>query len=249
MSEQALQDTVLFALRRMEPYELVGYEKVRVGRNNDGGYVMIDDFDGIEAAYSIGINDDVSWDDDIADRGIPVFQYDHTITAPPSPRPEFHWQKLGLAAHDEVSSSLTSLRTEIEKNKHSKSKDLILKIDIEDAEWDVFSLMETQTLRSFRQIVAEFHNLQTLNEFGRSTKIIRALSNLAIDHRPVHVHANNNGEWVILGSIPVPTVLEITFVRRDVDKHFVANSDPLPGRFDMPNRVDRPDMPLGLFRY
>lgn len=44
----------------MEPYELVGFEKIRVGRNNDGGYVMVDDFDGIEAAYSIGINDDVS---------------------------------------------------------------------------------------------------------------------------------------------------------------------------------------------
>ena len=249
MSDQALQETVLFALRRMEPYNLLGYEKIRIGRDNDGGYVMIDDFVGVEAAYSIGINDDVSWDNAIADRGIPVFQYDHTIAAAPAQRPEFHWQKLGLAAHESISESLTSLRAEIAKNKHGNSNNLLLKIDIEDAEWDVFSLIEAQTLRRFRQIAVEFHNLHTLSNNERATKMIRALSSLAVDHRPVHVHANNNGEWAILGSIPIPTVLELTFVRRDADKHFVTNSDTFPGRLDMPNRTDRPDMPLGLFRY
>lgn len=70
-------------LRPLRPYDLVDTPRIRLGRNFDGGYVMADCFDDVEAAYSLGINDDVSWDFDIAMRGIDVYQYDHTIDALP----------------------------------------------------------------------------------------------------------------------------------------------------------------------
>ena len=38
---------------------------VRVGKDNDGGYIMFDDFDDVKVAYSAGINNDVSWDKDM----------------------------------------------------------------------------------------------------------------------------------------------------------------------------------------
>lgn len=56
---------------------------VRIGRKNDGGYVMFDDFESRKYAYSIGIADDVSWDRDIASRGLDVYMYDHTIQGLP----------------------------------------------------------------------------------------------------------------------------------------------------------------------
>jgi hypothetical protein len=73
----------LSVLRPLRPHRVDGLDKVRLGRFFDGGYVMLDAFDGVLAAYSLGINDDVSWDLDMAARGVPVFQYDHTIEAPP----------------------------------------------------------------------------------------------------------------------------------------------------------------------
>ena len=42
--------------------DVEGFDYIRVGRDNDGGYVMVNDFDDVKNAYSCGINDDVSWD-------------------------------------------------------------------------------------------------------------------------------------------------------------------------------------------
>lgn len=57
---------------------------VRVGNAHDGGYVMLNDFAHRNIAYSIGINDDVSWDFDMAERGFDVYMYDHTIEKLPT---------------------------------------------------------------------------------------------------------------------------------------------------------------------
>ena len=48
--------------------DVVNYDYVRVGRDSDGGYVMVNDFKNIKNAYSCGINDDISWDLDFVDK-------------------------------------------------------------------------------------------------------------------------------------------------------------------------------------
>ena len=80
-------------------FNLRGFENIlaredllRIGRAYDGGYVMVDDFDNC-VAYSFGISDDVSWDFDIAKRGIDVYMYDHTIDSLPVYDERFHFFK------------------------------------------------------------------------------------------------------------------------------------------------------------
>ena len=53
---------------RLPIMDVVGYDYVRVGRDYDGGYVMVDDFKDVKNAYSCGINDDISWDLDFSTR-------------------------------------------------------------------------------------------------------------------------------------------------------------------------------------
>ena len=84
-------------LQMMRPYDLLDTPLVRIGRNFDGGYIMAEKFDGVDTAYSLGINDDVSWDFDIAQRGIDIYQYDHTITNLPFEHSRFHWSKTGIS--------------------------------------------------------------------------------------------------------------------------------------------------------
>lgn len=68
-----------------------GAALVRIGKDNDGGYIMPDDFGSDDKiAYSFGINDDVSWDKAMASRGYDVFMYDHTIDGLPEENPRFH---------------------------------------------------------------------------------------------------------------------------------------------------------------
>ena len=53
-------------------------------REGDGGYVVGDIFspDQVDACYSLGVGSDVSCDRAIANCGIPVFLYDHTVGRP-----------------------------------------------------------------------------------------------------------------------------------------------------------------------
>ena len=56
---------------RLKVKKVIGKNFVRVGRPNDGGYILVDNFNvssGRHIAYSFGINDDVSWDLDMAQR-------------------------------------------------------------------------------------------------------------------------------------------------------------------------------------
>ncbi len=55
-----VQRTVLAILRRLHPMRAVEHAKILIGKDCDGGCVMLDDGGGITAAYSIGICDEVS---------------------------------------------------------------------------------------------------------------------------------------------------------------------------------------------
>src|SRR5271156_3144237 len=61
------------------PHAAAGVAKRRVGVAEDGAYVMLDDFNGIAAAYSLGIGKEVSWDLDIAAQNILVYQFDPSV--------------------------------------------------------------------------------------------------------------------------------------------------------------------------
>ncbi|MBQ4430570.1 MAG: hypothetical protein II877_03625, partial [Synergistaceae bacterium] len=112
----------------------VGFGLVRVGRDNDGGYVMLDDFGG-GIAYSFGIAGDVSWDKDMASRGYDVYMYDHTIDGLPEDNPRFHWSKLGISDGMTHDGRLKSLEELIASNGHEGKHNMILKMDVEGAEW------------------------------------------------------------------------------------------------------------------
>ena len=86
------------ALDLLSPMDVPGVPFVRRGRDGDGGYVQLDDLGTVHAAYSIGIGSDVSWDVAMADLGVEIWQYDHTIARPPQSHPKFHFQSIGLAA-------------------------------------------------------------------------------------------------------------------------------------------------------
>ena len=114
-----------------------GFDKIRVGSANDGGYILLDDFDRIRTALSFGVEHNADWDCDIAQRGIMVHQYDHTIERPPLIHPLIRWEKKRIASVS--GSDSESLSHIVETTDLSgRRPEAILKIDIEHAEWEVF---------------------------------------------------------------------------------------------------------------
>ncbi len=233
-------------LRMLRPHRLMDADKKRMGRFFDGGYVMLDRFEGVTAAYSLGINDDVSWDLDIAAQGIPIYQYDHTIHDLPARHNLFHWEKIGIAA--EPQEGFESLERLIIKNGHENAENMLLKIDIEGAEWDVFAGTASHTLRKFSQIVAELHWLEQIGGYDFGERARRGITNLAATHKLVHVHANNHAPWIVLGGVPLPSVLEVTLGRMDLGQYEISNES-FPTLLDMPCHSQLADLYLGRFTF
>lgn len=229
------------------PQRVPGTAKCRVGLANDGGYVMLDDWAGLVGALSVGIGNDDGWDRDVAGRGVPVAQYDHTITAPPSTGSALAWQPLGIATQDV--NNLRSLRSLIALSGLPSEGDLLLKLDVESAEWSALAAGEAAApLDRFRQIVVEFHWFERIGEDDWFAAAKQALAHLHRTHALVHVHANNWGGMTLLGGITFPRVLEATFARRDTYV-FEDETGLFPTAFDAPCNESRPDIFLGSFRF
>ena len=241
------RDPLAELLDLLRPQQAEGLAKIRVGGPHDGSYVMLDDFSGTQGAYSLGIGPEVSWDLAMAERGIRVWQYDPTVPGPPVSHELFHFQAWRIGAEDDPASHTFSLVSIIEKNRHNGS-DLILKMDIEGAEWEVFARIDPERLKTFRQIVVEFHSLNCVVDALWRARARQALVELARHHQVVHVHGNNLSPIIVAGDLRMTESIEVTFVRRDAYR-LVPTKEQFPGPFDRANSRYFPDFPLGTFHF
>lgn len=247
---QYLPDTDLAKRRICELTQLLtpcsaqSFAKIRMGNANDGGYVCVDDFD-ISAALSLGISDDVSWDLEVANRSIPVAQYDHTVDGPPSAHPAFLFFKQKIGTAEDGGVTIAEL---IERHKIAAKASAILKIDIEHAEWPVFDQTTDDALSRFAQIVGEFHGFDEIVDDAWFDQAMRVFRKLNKQFGLVHVHGNNCASQLVLDNMLFPRSLELTFANRD-RYDIVASQEYFPGPLDTPNDPAKPDCGLGQFRY
>ena len=221
-----------------------GFDLIRIGRDYDGGYIMLDDFEPGGIAYSFGISGDVSWDKDMASRGYDVFMYDHTIDGLPEENTRFHWSKLGIAdgvTHDDRLKTLEEL---ISRNGHEGKRDMILKMDVEGAEWGFLESVKPETLSQFSQMTFELHNMIKLADHERVLNILRKINET---HQLVHLHANNVSSYVTIGGRNFAALFEVSYVLRDKYKFSSEYDVKLPLKIDMPNITGWPEIELGYW--
>jgi FkbM family methyltransferase len=240
------QREILAVLRLLEPKKAVGVEKKRVGSPADGGYVQLGDLDGVGHAFSFGVSDDDSWDLAMAQAGVPVEQFDHSIERAPSDHPLLRFHRKMIAV--EARNGTATLPDLVAAYSQSAEPDLVLKIDIEGAEWDVFDSASEDVLSKFTQIICEFHELSRLTEPDFRARARRVFGKLATLFAPVHVHGNNCCPLGNVANVPLPDALEITFAsRRRYD--FADSNEVFPTPLDSPNSDKVPDIVLGSFRF
>jgi hypothetical protein len=243
---KALQDELRAVLRLLEPQKAIGVSKKRVGSPGDGGYVQLDDLEGVTHAFSFGVCDDDAWDLEMAQAGVPVEQFDHSVESAPSTHPLLHFHRKMIAAHPGPDrESLAALVAEFSK---SEKPDLFLKMDIEGSEWDVLDATPEALLAKHAQIVCEFHDLSQLlspHFYFRAKRVFEKLHRL---FAVTHVHANNCVPFNLLANIPLPEVLEISFANR-ARYRFEPSDEVFPTPLDAPCSPQRPDYILGAFRF
>lgn len=219
-----------------------GCGKTRIGAPHDGGYVMLDAIAPSCRAVSLGIGGDDRWDLDLAMRGLPVDQYDHTLPQPLSWHVNLRFWPLRITPHPGAGCAvLADLLA-------SSARDVLLKIDIEGAEWDVLDTTPSAALARCPQICVEFHGLLALDDsrFGRRAN--RVFRKLAATHAVTHVHGNNCGRIAEVRGATLPDVLEVTFAARRCFE-ILPTDERFPGPLDAPNDPARPDIDLGRFAF
>ena len=226
---------------------VVGKNFVRVGRHTDGGYVMVDNFAG-GVAYSFGISDDVSWDTDMSRRGYEIFMYDPTIDALPARNAKFHLFREGIAGIEMRDRNLDTLENFIRRNGHEHADNMILKMDVEGAEWSFLSTVTSETLSKFDQLVFEFHYMIEPKNQSEMNATLACIKKINQTHSLVHLHANNYGLLLILeNKILVTDLLELTYVKT-CNYELVDDEDIyLPRDVDAPNKPTNFDIPLGYW--
>jgi Methyltransferase FkbM domain len=240
------QNSVLSMASNFLPHRAAGFEKIRLGSRFDGGYVMIDDFRDIKLALSFGIESNASWDLEIAERGVPVWQYDHTVDAGPVAHPLIRFNKLKIAAQPE--DEARTVRQILAEGKVSKPGSVILKIDIENDEWDVFDACADTDLACFSQILVEFHSFSRAVDRNWLDRAKRVLEKLNKIFAVVHVHANNWTGLSNVSNVYLPETLEISFANR-TRYDLEPSGEVFPTAIDQPNNPLLPDLYLGTFTF
>lgn len=236
-------DLVKEEWRLIAPKDPRGARFIRVGRSGDGGYVMLEPSQVCNCAISIGVGTELSWDVELADRGLLVYLYDDTISELPLQHSRFSFRRCGLRSPTVQSPNKLSLPEILSSEGLDKQNDVVLKVDIEGDEWEVFRNASPRVLEHFSQIIVEFHGLADFSDHDKHLMRLYALRNIAHTHQAVHIHPNNWGAYSVVGGIPVPDVLEITYVSRRIYS-FDNCTRTFPTSLDYPNNADRADLVL-----
>jgi hypothetical protein len=234
-------------LRLLQPHGVAQGTKRRFGADQDGGYVMLDDFGAARTALSLGIGPDVSWDVAMADRGLRIIQFDHTVAGPPVENPQFDFHRARVAGRRQSPDDVT-LAEILARPDLAGENDLIAKIDVEGCEWEILAATATALLARLRQVVIEFHDVRKFVEPAWRATAVAALQNLTASHACIHIHGNNWGPFTVIGGIAFPNAFEACFVRRS-DYALAPSTAVFPTALDRPCNPKRPDLYLGHWDY
>jgi hypothetical protein len=176
----------LFA--EIQPVRITNCEMQRFGEPHDGGYPLCANLLGdIKAGYSYGISGYDGWGCEVSRQlRIRVHQYDcFDLRQPSCPGGQtmFHGECVGTARVMQDGRPFDTLANQFARNGDAAAP-LVMKIDVEGAEWDAFLLAPDSALSQIDQLDVEFHHVD-------EPKYVETIRRLKRFFYVAHVHYNN----------------------------------------------------------
>ena len=223
--------------RLMERLAPLRVEKplIRLGPRGDGGYLVPDDLEGIAACFSPGVDSVSEFEKQCADLGMEVFLADGSVDGPAVNHRLFHFTKRFVGAT--TSPDYMTLDSWVNSHGYGNDADLMLQIDVEGCEYEVFLATTDSLMRRFRIIVAEFHALDQLWSRPFAQVAVRAFDKILQTHSCVHIHPNNCCGSLRRDGLEIPRIMEFTFLRRDRIVH-TSRQTVFPNPLDCDNTVN-----------
>lgn len=210
--------------------------KIRMGKDNDGGYVIHDGFK-YDTLIGCGISNDISFEEDFIKKyDTKCFAFDGTIEKIPDTN---HTIKF-------IKKNISGKNTKTESNLHEiieRNDNIFLKMDIEGGEYDfIESLNETQ-LNKIQQIAIEFHRPFMKKRWKCIEKINKT-------HYLCHIHPNNCCGVSTYNNTEIPNLFECTYVRKkSIDYQPELSTEKIPSKLDMVNVPCYKNIKLKKFPY
>ncbi len=188
---------------------------IRLGAKGDGGYLVPDDLESIEACFSPGVSNVSEFELDCIKRGMKVFMADKSVEAPnldiPKDRYSFIKKFIGTTNNEEF----VTMNEWVASSGVSEESDLLLQMDIEGCEYTALLNTSTDLMKRFRIIVVECHYFKDLWNQRFFNLVENAFDYILQTHTCVHIHPNNYfGTYKRMG-VEIPAIAEFTFVRND----------------------------------
>lgn len=216
----------------------------RYGNDADGGYVLDSRITPETVCLSLGISNEVSFDLEISKLISRLEMYDFSISGLPLEVPKSTFHRLGISSVPRE--GFIPLEDAIERLESSAS--VILKMDIEGDEWDSLATCNRLVLERCTQIVVEFHNLQSLPLRPDFDSLMDQFSQQMANFAVVNVHGNNWDSFHIIHGVPVPNVIEVTYLRRDWLESLESSFNNRGRNLNLANNPTRPDLILESFK-
>lgn len=192
------------------PVVLSNKDVRRYGSKGDGGYfVATRAVKKSEFLISGGISNNNDFEIELANLGIKGIQIDNSIDEAPAFHKNLDFIKRTLGNRKEI--DLDRLFEDLSKNKTG-----ILKLDIEGAEYEV--LYNLKNIKRFSAIIVEFHGLFAISDDKFWLKLSNIIKKINMQHKIIYVAPNNCCDFSIIGGVPVPNVIEVTWIRNDMLK-------------------------------
>ena len=197
------------------PKAVVGKKRILLGEKSDGCYVLLDDFENIKIAYSFGISNNIQFDKALADKGIEVYMYDHTINSLPYQNPKFHWKKLGICGIGQNYTNMKNLEELIKENGHINEKNMILKMDIEQWEWESIINLKEETLNQFKYIAIEYH-FKDNSKYNEEYLYYNVIKKISKTHQAFYARCNGDrSKKINFGNNRICHIIEVCYIIKE----------------------------------
>jgi hypothetical protein len=227
------------------------HPKFRVGKSNDGGYVIASLPGTYDLCLSGGVLDDISFEEQLVTiYPMECYAFDGTVGGIQTKNVRFVQKNLAA----ETTPTTTNLQEYMEGKTN-----VFLKLDIEGHEFRVLpSILQRGDIHKVKQMVLEIHTpadiklapnyYQGLSDITNET-MFRMMKQLNETHTIIHFHANNAPPMQRIDGIDVPHVFELTLIRNDFVQQRVRNTESFPTKLDMKNMPGKPEYYFSGFPY
>jgi hypothetical protein len=201
------------------------FKKIRVGKDNDGGYIIIDipnpRYDILIAG---GVDNDISFEEHFTTKypNVKCLAFDGSVSSVPEHNNNITFVHKYISGYND--DDVTNLHDLIDTH-----NSVFIKMDIEGHEIPWIKSLNTEQLNKIEQITLEFH-------FPFSDNEPEAFEILNQNHFLVHFHPNNGCGLRNHNGINIPNVFECTYLHKKYFTRFPElNSDSIPSELDMKN--------------